>query len=66
MTSIDGFTRSMIASMNARAKAYDQLFRETNGAVTKESYDKLQREIYADSWDVNGVLKDDCCCLCFT
>ena len=58
MTSIDGFTRSMIASMNARAKAYDQLFRETNGAVTKESYDKLQREIYADSWDVNGVLKD--------
>ena len=59
MTSIDGFTKSMVASMNARAKAYDQLFRETNGAVTKESYDKLQREIYADSWDVNGVLKDD-------
>ena len=59
MTAIDGFTKSMIASMNARAKAYDKLFRETNGAVTDEAFKKMQREIYADSWDVNGVLKDD-------
>ena len=59
MTAIDGFTKSMIASMNARAKAYDTLFRETNGAVTDDAFRKMQREIYADSWDVNGVLKDD-------
>ena len=28
-------------------------------AVTKEAFQKMQREMYADSWDVNGVLKDD-------
>ena len=59
MRAIDGFTKSMIASMNARAKAYDNLFRQTNGAISEESFQKMQRELYADSWDVNGVLKDD-------
>jgi len=59
MTAIDGFTKSMIASMNARASAYDKLFRETGGAIDDVQFNKMQRELYADSWDVNGVLKDD-------
>ena len=58
MTAIDGFTKSMIASMNARASAYDKLFRETKGAIDPDQFNKMQRELYAESWDVNGVLKD--------
>ena len=44
MTAIDGFSKSMSASMSANARAYDQLFSETNGAIDeKTDFEKLSQ-----------------------
>ena len=59
MTAIDGFTKSMSASFSARSRAYDELFDEANGAIDVESYTALQRKLYDESFDRNGVLKDE-------
>tara|TARA_B100001250_G_scaffold414553_1_gene453809 strand:- start:1227 stop:5030 length:3804 start_codon:yes stop_codon:yes gene_type:complete len=58
MYSIDGFTNSMMASGSARAKAYAQLMEETNGAFSKEAFNKLQRRLYDDAFDHTGLLRD--------
>ena len=58
MYAIDGFTGSMMASGSARAKAYAQLMSETNGAFSKEAFNKLQRRLYDDAFDHTGVLRD--------
>ena len=59
MTAIDGFTKSMSASMSANARAYDQLFSETKGAFKKADFEKLSTDLYNKSFDSKGVLKDD-------
>jgi hypothetical protein len=59
MTAIDGFTKSMSASFSARSRAYDELFDEANGAIDVEAYTALQRKLYDQSFDRNGVLKDE-------
>ena len=46
----------MMASVNARAKAFDELFESTNGAFKRSDFDKLQNKLYNESFDVNGVL----------
>jgi len=58
MYSIDGFTNSMMASGSARAKAYAQLMEETNGAFSKDAFNKLQRRLYDDAFDHTGLLRD--------
>ena len=59
MTAIDGFTRSMSASFSARSQAYDELFNAKNGAIDVAEYTDLQRKLYDQKFDRNGVLKDD-------
>ena len=59
MTAIDGFSRSMSASFSARSQAYDELFSAKNGAINVEEYTALQRKLYDQKFDRNGVLKDD-------
>jgi len=58
MFAIDGFTNSMMASVSARAKAYDELFEATNGAFKRSDFNKLQDKLYSEAFDSNGVLTD--------
>ncbi len=55
--SIDGFLKSLMASGNARASAYDTLFEATNGSFTKNQFQDLQRHIYHQSFGPDGTLK---------
>ena len=55
---IDGFTNSFMASGMARARAYDDLYTKTNGSFLKEDFLKVQRELYDEAFDANGVLTD--------
>jgi len=57
--SIDGFTNSMMASGMARAKAYDQLLDGTNGVIRQGEFDKLQKQLYDNSFDRTGLLTDE-------
>ena len=58
MSSIDGFTNSFMASGSARAKAFDELFAQSNGAFKRSEFDQLQRRLYDEAFDANGVLTD--------
>ena len=55
---IDGFTNSMMASGFARAKAYDELLDSTKGIIDPGDFDKLQKQLYANSFDETGLLTD--------
>jgi len=58
MTAIDGFTKSMSASMAANAKAYDQLYSKTKGKINVDDFKKLSTDLYNQSFDSQGVLKE--------
>ena len=58
MYSIDGFTGSMMASGNARTKAFQELFDKSSGAFNKADFEKLQKKLYDEAFDANGVLTD--------
>ena len=55
---IDGFTNSMMASGFARSKAYDELLNSTKGIIDPSDFDKLQKQLYANSFDETGLLTD--------
>ena len=55
---IDGFFKSLMASGSSRAKAYDTLFEATNGAFHKNQFQDLQRHLYDNAFDANGLLTD--------
>lgn len=59
MHALDGFTNSMIASMNARFKAYDEVFANTNGAFDEALFNQKQRELYSQAFDSTGLIKDE-------
>jgi len=59
MYAIDGFTNSLMASGMARARAYDELFDATKGAPLQSKFDELQRNLYDQAFDANGVLTDE-------
>ena len=56
MYAIDGFTNSLMASGMSRAKAYDELFKATNGAFVKSDFQKIQKQLYSESFDASGKL----------
>ena len=58
MYAIDGFTNSLMASGSARAKAYNMLMKETNGAFSRSAFDKLQKRLYSQAFDHTGLLTD--------
>ena len=59
MYAIDGFVKSMSASMSARARAYDELFDVANGAIDEDAFKNLQQKLYDQAFDKNGVLTDE-------
>tara|TARA_R100000458_G_scaffold55279_1_gene59093 strand:- start:429 stop:4298 length:3870 start_codon:yes stop_codon:yes gene_type:complete len=59
MYAIDGFTKSLMASGSARARAYDALFSQTNGSFDKAKFHDLQRHLYSESFDNTGLLTDE-------
>ena len=59
MYAIDGFVKSMSASMSARARAYDELFDVANGAIDENAFKNLQQKLYDEAFDKNGVLTDE-------
>ena len=56
---IDGMTNSFMASGMSRARAYDQLFESTKGAIDLDEFNKLQRQLYDEAFDSTGKLTDD-------
>ena len=59
MYAIDGFVKSMSASMSARARAYDELFDVANGAIDEDAFKNLQQKLYDQAFDKDGVLTDE-------
>ena len=62
MTAIDGFTKSFIASGEARNRAYRSLLpklTEVSPDEFKRLFDAKQREIYGTMFDDSGMLIDD-------
>ena len=57
MRAIDGFTKSFTASMAARAKAYDDLLSQSRGAFNEADFQKMQRDIYNEMFDADGLMK---------
>jgi hypothetical protein len=59
MRAIDGFTKSFTASMAARSKAYDDLLSQSRGAFNEADFQKMQRDIYNEMFDADGLMKAD-------
>ena len=59
MTAIDGFVKSMNASMIARSRAMQEVFTENNGAWNEVLFQQKQRKLYNNSFDAEGVLTDE-------
>lgn len=59
MYAIDGFVKSMSASMSSRARAYDELFDAANGAIDENAFKNLQQKLYDEAFDKSGVLTDE-------
>ena len=57
MTAFDGFTRSYIGSIEARGRAYDQLFR-AGKEITNESVTEASQKLYRDMFDERGFITD--------
>lgn len=57
MRAIDGFTKSFAASMASRAKAYDDLLSQSRGVFNDADFQKMQRDIYNDMFDADGLMK---------
>tara|TARA_R100000458_G_scaffold22805_1_gene20396 strand:- start:42 stop:3845 length:3804 start_codon:yes stop_codon:yes gene_type:complete len=55
---IDGMLNSFMASGVARAKAYDNLLSKSNGAIDKNAFRQMQRNLYDQAFDNKGVLTD--------
>ena len=59
MHAVDGFTNSMIASMNSRFKAYDEMFKVTKGTFDEALFNEKQRELYSKVFDNTGLITDE-------
>ena len=57
MTAFDGFTRSFIASVDARGRAYDTLL-AGNKKITNKSIKKAGNEVYKEMFDETGMITD--------
>ena len=53
---IDGFMNSFMASGMARARAYDTVLENTKGSIDWDKMNKMQRQLYDESFDSKGVL----------
>ena len=59
MTAFDGFTRSFIGSIEARGRAYDQLFKlGGEKAINADDVKKLSKGLYDQMFDNKGFITD--------
>ena len=58
MYSADGMVKSMMASSNARVKAFSKLYQDTNGVFSKADFQRVEKELYDSTFDQDGLLKD--------
>ena len=58
MTAGDGFVRSFMANFEARGRAYDEMIRDTDGAIDYAALRKAQAKHYAEMFDANGMITD--------
>ena len=60
MTAFDGFTRSFIGSIEARGRAYDQLFKlGGEKAINADDVKKLSKGLYDQMFDNKGFITDE-------
>ena len=57
MTAFDGFTRSFIASVESRGRAYDALI-DKGGKFTDKKLKRASNKIYKEMFDENGMITD--------
>ena len=53
---MDGFLNSFMASLMSRARAYDTVLENTKGAIDWDKMNQMQRDLYSEAFDKNGVL----------
>ena len=58
MYSADGFAKSVMASGNARGKAFDALYQKSNGAIDPVEFKRIEQELYDQTFDEQGILKE--------
>ncbi len=57
MTAFDGFTRSFIGNVEARARAYDKIM-EGGGQLTNKRVRAMGRRVYSEMFDNTGMITD--------
>ena len=57
MSAFDGFTRSYIGNIEARARAYDKIM-EGGGQITPNRVRAMARNVYGEMFDETGVITD--------
>jgi hypothetical protein len=57
MSAFDGFTRSVIGSVEARGRAYD-LVNASNGVLSPDMMDTIASNTYKSMFDKNGMITD--------
>ena len=58
MQAMDGFTQSMIATFEAKGRAYDMLTKEGRNPFTAENGEDLIKQVRGDMFDDTGLIKD--------
>lgn len=58
MQALDGFTQSMIATFEAKGRAYDILTKEGKNPFTAENGEDLIKQVRGDMFDNTGLIKD--------
>ena len=60
MTAFDGFTRSYIGSIEARGRAYDQIFKlGGEKAINADDVKKLSKGLYDHMFDNKAIITDE-------
>lgn len=59
MFAMDGFLKSLVASWISRGKAYDEVFRATNGAFDESMFAAKQKELYSKVFDKDNLITDE-------
>ena len=57
MTAFDGFTRSFVGNIEARARAYDALM-DTGGKIDEKRIRAMGRRVYSEMFDETGMITD--------
>lgn len=59
MQAFDGFTQSVLANIEARGRAWDQITKNGTVALNSEKADELAKNVYRQMFDENDLIKDE-------